>query len=109
MACLNVRNLSQQTLLGMTADTDVGTFLNKMPLTQWEIISFNPARYEACIKIYQIFNQAEIQSYITELRVQLAAATDSATRLSIQSAILQRQNQLNNPPFITITVTIPPP
>ena len=109
MACSKVHNLSQQTLLGMTANTPTGNFLNKIPLSQWEIFSFNPKKYEACVKVYQIFNQAGIQMYVDNLRAQMAVTTDPATKLTLQSVILERERQLNNPPFNLITVPLSPP
>ncbi|MCK9458637.1 MAG: hypothetical protein M0R80_03275 [Proteobacteria bacterium] len=109
MACSKVKNLSQQTLLGMTANTPTGNFLNKIPLSQWEVFSFDPKRYEACVKVYRVFNQAEIQAYVDNLRTELAITTDLTTKLALQQVILEREKQLNNPPFNMITVPLAPP
>ena len=108
-ACLNVQRLSQATLLGMTEDTDAGDFLNSMPLSRWEVLSFNPKKLEACIKINSNFDASAIQSDIDTLRIELAVETDPAKRLALDSAIRSLLTKLANAPSITISVILPTP
>jgi hypothetical protein len=104
--CLNVQRMSQATLLGFLGDSQEGKFLQKIPLSSWEVISFNPRKYEVCIRIYPNFNQQEIEDSIASLRVQLSLATDLETRLSLENAIRAQQTKLANRPQITATYSL---
>ena len=104
--CLNVQRMSQTTLLGFLGDSQEGQFLQKIPLSSWEVISFNPKKYEVCIRIYQNFNAQTIEDNITALRIQLSSATDLATRLSLENAIRAQQTKLANRPQITATYSL---
>jgi len=106
-ACNNVQRLSQSTLLAMLVDNTQLAFLESMPLSSWEIISFNPAKLEVCIKIPRAFDQDQLEDDLTALRIELAGETNPAKKLILENAIRTLLVKLDNPPQTTISITLP--
>jgi hypothetical protein len=105
-ACQNLARMPKDTLLALMHDSPAGDFLEKIPYASWEILSFNPSKYEVCVQITSTNITAKINDEITSLRIELASAPDDITRRSLEQSIRTLLTKLNNIEKITISLDL---
>lgn len=106
-ACTNLQRMPKRTLLAILGDGSEGAFLKTIPFASWQILSYNPAKKEVCVRVYTNLNAENIQANIDALRIELLAETDSAARSALEGAIRALLTKLQYYPQVTMSFTLP--